>query len=304
MKEIGGYIELDRYRCEMLYNNALKLNCGRSCLAYLIESKKIRTIWLPYFLCDSVRNICNRYDVNVKFYRIRKDWSIERINILNDEYLYVVNFYGQLDKKYIEDLVHCFKQVIVDNTQAYFQSPICNADTIYTCRKYFGVSDGGLLFTDHKLEREIPIDESYERVRYILGRFERTASEFYKDASANNDYFDNEPIKAMSKLTQNLLSGIDFAYLNEKLTKLNNINVKNVEGAFMYPLMIGNAKKVKQKLLKQKVYIPTLWPNVLTDVPRDWWEYKLANDVLPLPVDQRYGIEDMKYIVNLIIENI
>ena len=54
MKEYGGYIELDTYRLPMLHDDAIALNCGRNCLAYLIEAKGISKIKLPYFLCDSV----------------------------------------------------------------------------------------------------------------------------------------------------------------------------------------------------------------------------------------------------------
>lgn len=57
MKEIGGYIELDTYRGKMLHEKAVALNCGRNALAYLIKSKSIKRILLPYFLCSSVVNV-------------------------------------------------------------------------------------------------------------------------------------------------------------------------------------------------------------------------------------------------------
>ena len=42
MKEIGGYIELDTYGSSSMHENAIKLNTARNCLAYLIETKKIK----------------------------------------------------------------------------------------------------------------------------------------------------------------------------------------------------------------------------------------------------------------------
>ncbi|MBQ9764506.1 MAG: hypothetical protein IJV92_09145 [Phascolarctobacterium sp.] len=312
MYEIGGYIELDKYHNELLHKEAIALNCGRNCLAYLIEARNIKTIWLPYFLCDSISNVCNKYNVKIKYYHFNYDWTIESITIDKDEYLYIVNFYGQLDIEYVSSLVKKYQRVIVDNAQAYFDNPVSGVDTIYTCRKFFGVSDGALLFTDLELDRILPVDESFDRIRYVLGRFEKTASEFYKEASDNNEFFDNEPIKLMSKLTHNLLSGVDyervkkvrtdnFYYLNNKLAHINELAIKNVEGAYMYPLMIDNAKSIKKRLLNNQIYIPTLWPNVLNDVPRDWWEYRLANDVLPLPVDQRYGEKEMDRVIDFIL---
>lgn len=313
MREIGGYIELDIYNGKLLHERAIALNCGRNCLAYLIKAKHIKTIWLPYFLCDSVRTVCEKYGVTVKYYHIDTDWIIKNVELKEKEYLYMVNFYGQLSREYLINLKMQYERVIVDNSQAYFEMPIVGTDTLYTCRKFFGVSDGAFLFTDEKLKCNLPIDKSYERIKYVLGRFEKSANEFYKDASANNDFFDNEPIKFMSKLTKNLLCGIDyeyvkntrtnnFAYLNERLSKINKLVVKNIDGAFMYPFMIDNAQEARKKLLEKKIYIPTLWPNVLSDVPEDWWEYKLANNVLPLPVDQRYGKEEMEYVVGVILD--
>lgn len=75
---------------------------------------------------------------------------------------------------------------------------------------------------------------------------------------------------------------------------------KSVNGAFMYPLLIHNGFRVRKKLQKEKVYIPTLWPNVLEECPENSLEYHYAADILPIPVDQRYGIEDMKYLVEVI----
>lgn len=49
-----------------------------------------------------------------------------------------------------------------------------------------------------------------------------------------------------------------------------------------------------------KIYIPTLWKNIIKNLPADDIEYKLAKNILPLPCDQRYG--GMEYIVQLILE--
>lgn len=109
----------------------------------------------------------------------------------------------------------------------------------------------------------------------------------------------------------NLLHGIDyemvakkrqknFDFLNIEFRDINILKLKSVNGAFMYPLLIHNGFRVRKKLQKEKVYIPTLWPNVLEECPENSLEYHYAADILPIPVDQRYGIEDMKYLVEVI----
>lgn len=307
MKEYGGFIELDTYRLPMLHEGAVALNCGRNCLAYLIKEKKIKKICVPYFMCDSVINLCRKYDVALRFYHIDEMFQPVDISLADDEWLYLMNYYGQLTNEYIYGLKKKYDRVIVDNAQAYFAQPLKETDTIYTCRKFFGVSDGAFLYTDSVSPEEYPVDESFNRMRFLLGRFERSASEFYSEYSDNNHMFAGEPIKKMSKLTENLLHGIDYDYVMKKRTDnfskyhdllgaVNGLCLKIAEGAFAYPLLVDNAPELRKALQKNKIYIPTLWPNVLNEVKKETIEYKFVNNILPLPCDQRYNTEDIIYI--------
>lgn len=131
MKEIGGYIELDTYTGSMLYEDGIKLNCGRNALAYIIKAKKINKINVPKFMCDSNDKVLIENGVEVIYYNIGLDFKPQIKDY--DGWLYVVNFYGQLTNEFILTLG---KNVIVDNAQAYFQRPVKGVDTIYTCRKF------------------------------------------------------------------------------------------------------------------------------------------------------------------------
>ncbi len=62
----------------------------------------------------------------------------------------------------------------------------------------------------------------------------------------------------------------------------------------MYPLLVENGESIRRRLQRQKIYIPTLWPDVYDLCGRDSTEYNLAQNILPLPVDQRYGPDDME----------
>lgn len=303
MKEIGGYIELDTYTGNMLHDDGVKLNCGRNALAYIIKAKNIKKLWMPKFMCDSCDKVLSDNNVNVQYYSIGIDFkpTIKEW----DGWLYVVNFYGQLSNDYLNSLGD---RIIVDNAQAYFQEPIPRVDTLYTCRKFFGVADGAILYTD-KLIRVEEQDESFNRMNFLLGRYERSASEFYAEYVENNHFFRNQPIKTMSKLTENLLHGIDyeevrkrrtqnFSYLHEKLYYVNMLNLSLPDGAFMYPLYIENGAELRKQLQTKKIFIPTLWPAVFNLCGEDELEYDMAKNILPIPVDQRYGIEEMEYIIN------
>lgn len=312
MKEYGGYIEFERYDWNMMHNNAIALNCGRNALAYLCEAKKIKKLYLPYFLCSSVSNLCRKISVEYDFYHISNRFEpILGQELEKNEWLYIVNYYGQLDNATIQSWKQRYDHIIVDNAQSYFQMPVEGVDTIYTCRKYFGVSDGAFLYTDTKLQRDIPQDESYDRMHFLMGRYERSASEFYNEYVENNSLFAREPIKKMSRLTNDLLHGINyehvarirednFNYLNVELGNINQLKLKSIYGAFMYPLLIQNGAAMRKILQNEKIYIPTLWPNVLKECPSNSLEYHFAANILPIPVDQRYSIRDMKHLVEAI----
>ena len=227
------------------------------------------------------------------------------------EVLYVVNYYGQLTNSELKQLHAQHKRIILDNSQDFFAIPVENIDTLYSCRKFFGVPDGGYLYTTAMLEGEIEQDISYDRMTYLLGRLELDAATFYSSYVEANMRFANENMKTMSKLTKNLLGNIDykkvkairtenFEFLHNELKDINMLNLRVPEGAFMYPLFVDNGSRVKRKLIEKKIYIPTLWPDVFENNDKNSIEWKFAEDIVPLPIDQRYTQEDMEYVLEVL----
>lgn len=312
MKEYGGYIEFEYYSGQEYHKNAIALSSGRNCLAHLIDKRKIKKIYLPFFLCDSVSKLCKKCGVEVEFYQIDKNFRpMFNRELAEQEYLYVVNFYGQLTKQELLELKKKYGRIIMDYAQAFFENPLDDTDTIYVPRKFFGVADGAYLMADCGVTDDYPQDISCEKMDFLLGRFERPASLYYEKYRANNESFDTEPIKLMSDLTRNLLRGIDYArvkekreenfrYLHSRLQAINMLDLRVPVGPFMYPLLVKDGAELRKKLQKMKIYIPTLWPNVLEECESDSLEYFYAHDILPLPIDQRYGVEDMEYIAERI----
>lgn len=311
MREIGGYIEIDRYSLPMLHDEAIALNCGRNCLAYLLRARHIKVIWLPRLLGTSISELCKREGVVIKYYSIDKSFVPLNVDLTSNEWIYIVNYYGQLSNEKLQEIIAKYERVIVDQAQAYFQKPIKGIDTIYICRKFLGVPDGAFVYTDVLLNEEIEQDESYGRMKFLCGRYEKTASEFYGEFLKNEEQFGNESIKKMSKLTINMLHGINykaikerrtrnFTYLHEHLKKKNKLKIVIPVGAFMYPLYIVNGIEIRKRLQNEKIYIPLFWPNVLNECKDNELEYDMACNILPLPVDQRYAYTEMKTIISYI----
>ena len=70
----------------------------------------------------------------------------------------------------------------------------------------------------------------------------------------------------------------------------------------MYPLYIENGAEIRKKLQQMKIFVPTLWGDVFDTCDKNSLEYNYAENILPLPTDQRYDGEDMKYILEKLEE--
>ena len=206
-KEIGGYLELEEFSGREYYPDAVPVNNARNGLLYLLKAGGIQKLYIPYYLCDSVSSLCEREGYSYDFYPIHEDFTPCFDRCPKDgEYLYVVNYFGRLDETKILELKSKYGNIILDNVQAFFQRPVSGIDTLYSCRKFFGVPDGGYVATDARMEEDIPIDVSMDRMRHILGRFEgSSASDFYGDFKANDHGFRTLELRMMSRLTHNLL---------------------------------------------------------------------------------------------------
>ena len=291
------------------HEQGIALNSGRNCLRYLIRGRKIKRIWLPKLLCSAISDTCKEENVQILYYSIDKQLRPVLPQSLEGDWLYLINYYGQYSVEEIRHLDRIYKNIIVDNVQAFYTKPIEGLDTIYTCRKFFGVPDGGYLYTDCALSEILQKDESYDELTFLAGRLERSANEFYSAYRENEQRIDELPLRRMSMVTQNLLRGIDyeqikkerernFSYLHEQLRSVNQLELCLPDGPYMYPLLVKDGAEIRRSMQEKRIYIPTLWPNVLQECPIDSLEYQYATDILPIPVDQRYDIGDMETIVD------
>ena len=312
MKEIGGYLELEEFSGKEYYPDAIPVNNARNALLYVLKARGIQKLYLPYYLCDSVSALCEREGFAYDFYSIHEDFTPRFDRCLkNGEYLYVVNYFGRLDEAMIIRLKSTYKNIILDNVQAFFQKPVPAVDTIYSCRKFFGVPDGGYVATDAKLSETIPMDASMDRMRHLLGRYEGvSANDFYADFKANDHGFRTLELRLMSRLTHNLLRAVDYenvrtrreenyACLAKMLQGMNALPHLQPVGPYMYPLYCRNGMEIKKKLAEKKIFIPTLWPNVLQC--NGVLEKDYAENILPLPCDQRYNLDDMQYLCSILM---
>ena len=202
--------------------------------------------------------------------------------------------------------------MIVDNTQAFYAKPIKGIDTFYTCRKFFGVPDGAYLYCDKELDDEIEQDYSYDRMAHLLKRIDLTAEEGYADFRRVDDSLDKQPIRMMSKLTQRMMQSIDYEAVAEKrrknylmlhevLDRENNLPITLEMDAvpMVYPYL-SSMTDLRERLIKHKIFVAQYWPNVLKCALKNEIEYFLACQMQPLPIDQRYGENEIQRTLDII----
>ena len=312
-KEIGGYFGLEKLISNEYYPDLKAVNNARCALLYIIEAKHYKKVYLPYFLCDSVRLVLEREKIPFEEYRIDRTFlPVLDVHTKPEEVVYIVNYYGLICEEQLICLKNRYGNIVVDNAQAFFAKPVKGIDTLYSCRKFFGVPDGGYAYTDADFQKDIPVDVSMKRMTHLLGRFEgNSASDYYDLFNDNDESFKGIELRLMSKLTHNILGAIDyqaakcrreenFKYLSKALEKKNSLKIQCPPGPYAYPFYIQNGMAVKKQLAKRKIYVATLWPNVLgsgLDI-----ETEFTENILPLPCDQRYSEEDMQRVADAVTE--
>lgn len=318
VKAIGGYFELADKDCKggHLPVEGIALNTCRNALEYIIlHLVDIKRIFIPYYTCAAVVEPLKRLDVEYVFYHINEYLEIADEIILQDgDYLIVNNYFGVKDAYVSQLSIKYGNRLVVDNAQALFAPVLPNIKAVYSTRKYVGVADGGFAVGVPAVGIiDYEEDNSSEHYSHLYIRKERGAEAGFKDYQANECKLDNQPIRRMSSQTQSILSQIDYEtvidkrrqnykYLSDALGKKNILQLPLMDSfscPMVYPFMTDD-ESLRSRLIENKIFVARYWPNVLVWCEKDELEYKLVTQVLPIPVDQRYGREDMERIIKII----
>ena len=311
--EIGGYFELESNLSGEFHTNALKLNSGRNCLRYILNTEKPSKVFIPRYCCTSVLTPFLDKGYAFEYYNINERFEINKLPSLKKGQLLVyVNYFG-LKTDYASYLANVLgSNLILDYTQAFFFRPINGTVTFYSPRKFFGVPDGGYLYTKRGTIGSLKFDKSLDRFNHLVGRLDKSATAYYDDFNKSSAMLSSDSVKQMSKVTQHILNGIDynraklirernFYYLHSQLQKTNliSINFDVISGPMIYPYLTDDPN-LRKRLINSKIYIATYWPELKKRVEINMDEKRLIEYLLPLPIDQRYKIIDMKRIVDII----
>ena len=92
----------------------------------------------------------------------------------------------------------------------------------------------------------------------------------------------------------------NYQMLHEELGEENNLVLSLEDDAvpMVYPFL-ASIKGLREKLIENKIFVARYWPNVLDWTTDKDIENLLAYQMQPLPIDQRYSVDDMNRIIDI-----
>lgn len=270
----------------------IKLNLARNCIKYLIRTYGIDEIFIPYYTCQTVWNAASEEGCKISFYHIDENfYPIKKFP--DDAYIIYTNYFG-LCTNNCNKLVKKYKNLIIDNSQAFYNEPSGLA-SFYSLRKFFDIPSGAYLFTNEMLLQNFEQD----KLHLPTVKFHENYEKFVQNELALNQ---EKSIKTISEVSENLFKKTDFEndkntriYLfkeYEKIFKQDNfikLSPNKNEIPYCYPFC-SDKNFYKEKILKNNIILLRLWKNY----PKKFQESFLNNTVaLPL-TDIKYAEKIIK----------
>jgi hypothetical protein len=288
------------------------LETGVDALAFIVNTKKeINTIYFPLHYCEET---IQRFMLKCKNKVIKRYDQIMPLSCSNAFFVWNhFNNYTPLPQKIkennslfiIEDFVQC-----VFNLQQFigfaaftslrkWSEIDCSIVYLNTETDVFESSSSQSNYYKLKKKAE-KIKESWKLQPSKIHELEYL--ELFKSAEielnvSNINYSQPDQIMLTQKIDWNLIKKIRVENAHFLITELKELNIKILTGdTFFVMILVKNRKKIKHKLAEQGVFAPVHWLDSSDELLRD--------NLLSLPIDQRYCIDDMKRITGIIKNNV
>ncbi len=318
--EIGSFLELQLPKGKEFYSqekDIARLNTGRMGIWHAFRLTGAKTIWIPYYQCDSIRETLEKKGVEIKYYHQDKNFNPTDLFAKPEDAVLFVNYYGIMSHERMRILSMGYPNAIIDNCQAFFCEPLPDAYNVYSCRKFVGVADGCYVIGKgaEKYTEEYPQSYSSDTAAFLLKRIEYGCEgKGYEARSINEHRIDAEDAMRMSKLTRYILDGSDYEY-NKAKRKENFAIANELFGSFnqidptrfydqetipmVYPLVVED-DDLLPRLQAAKHFQGHWWSYICDEHPVDSFEHWISRYVIPVTIDQRYGREELEYIANIV----
>lgn len=308
------------------------LRSGRDALKAIAREYTPRAAFLPALACDSMVFPFEMYGHAIKYYRVNSDYSIDLGSLSIGEepaFLLYMDYFGrktigdddleQLKSKgniiFIEDRTHN----LIWERNSSFQPDYIMA----SLRKWLPVPDGGLLWG--KLTKPLESDTSFSKKRleaqcmrhtYLENGDEELKTEYRKIFSEVSEIMDNDAPSAMTEYSYALAVNSNWDKIRTKrkenaetlITALSKsfyisfIQDKSGQSDLYVAFTVSNRDLVQRRLSAKGIFNTIIWPLSAEQKKVCGVSKFTEENMLAAPCDQRYTVDDMKYIGEEIVK--
>ncbi len=317
MTKMGGFLPLELAPPREPYHiGAVALTSGRACWHAILRSCRPSRVLVPFYVCDAVLQPLSATETPFVFVPITDEFEPDlQRGPGPGELLLLVNYFGLLTSVADAYVGSHPGRVVVDDTQAFFRrgNP-AGGWSFNSARKFFGVPDGGYLYGPAAGIDELPPSASND-CDHLLTRLAGDDERAWEEFKEHERRIGIEP-RAMSVVSARLLGAADlsqarcrrrsnFQVLHRRLGSINTIALPldmDDEAPMCYPFL--PAVDVDRRALSNAgIFVPVLWPELeRRREPGFGRERLIARRLLPLPIDQRYGPDDMDRLAEALLD--
>lgn len=242
----------------------------------------------------------------------------------------IINYFGLVDTRCIAQGIKAINNnviIIEDDVQALFsfltERPVHIDFRFTSLRKSLAIPDGGLI--------DPPIGKFKEECKNVFAQYKTAAgilkannkNQLYDDSiylqlfEKGEDILESEYESCMSQLSHALFLRADIedikstrklnaAFIYSELQKLGVKTLLPYNDdltPLFVPIYLEDRNKVRRAMFSKQVYCPLHWP-LNGQMGKLLTGGKMAEHELSIIVDQRYNLEDMQLIIDIIKENI
>jgi len=317
------------------FKNKIFLSTGRDSLVYAIRAHKIEMMLVPSYFEDGVLTVLQNERIKIKFYKVNENLQIDLCDIekqsRNADSLLIVHYFGFPQPiKQIKKFCESHRIILIEDcVQSMLSSdaakPLGSFGQISfnSLRKFFGIPDGSVLTTTKKtLIQESKYHQNFVKKReealigkhYFLKNNPKYSRFYFKKAFIEPENMIHKYPKPapMSKISLRIMKKIDYPQIIKKRRKNFEFLLANLEDISLYkklpkgvcplgfPIIVNNRNKIKNYLIKNKVYPPIHWP--LSEKIQNKFKVsgKISKHILTMPLDHRYNLKDMNRVVDLL----
>ena len=332
---IGGEYELTSVPEKgVLTGELYKYASGRAALYQILMSIKLATfkVWLPDWLCESLIDAVRKTGIAFGFYNLGNDLRMdveqfveENKPINENDAIILVNYFGLVDvEQTIQQLRDnkVFSVIIEDDVQALFS--FCDdkpqaADYRFTSlRKSIAAPDGGLVWT----KRTMPVvskENTFAPMKLKGALIKGVSREGDPDEAYLKCFEEGEELieenyeSVMSHESQSIFAGTNLKevaqcrrrnakYLIKELQAIGIeplLPLKNDCVPLFVPIAINDRDDLRRTLRQHAIFCPVHWP-LRDDMKHLETGAFMAEHELSLVIDQRYTLEDMQCMMDVI----